>query len=161
MEVMAYPTRSYICLHFRWLSDCPCIQWERDSRQDVPVYTFPESDLLESLLSLYFNHWNCLFPLLHEPTFRQQIRERYHIRDRFFGAIVLLVCALASKESSDPRVLLPEYGNPPLSAGWRWFSQVKIILFGMSHEGDEIPSLQFCFVSDNQSIEPPHLLISF
>lgn len=69
------------------------------------------------------------------------------MHDRLFGGIVLFVCALASKESFDPRVVLERYENAPLSAGWEWFSQVKLILFGMVHAGEELPSLQLCFVS--------------
>jgi hypothetical protein len=46
-----------------------------------------------------------------------------HFRDDKFGALVLLVCATASRYSDDPRTLLE--GGHLHSAGWKWFSQVE------------------------------------
>jgi hypothetical protein len=44
--------------------------WERTSlRLDPPRYTFPEPDLIEQLVDLYFSRINLFYPLLHRPTF--------------------------------------------------------------------------------------------
>ncbi|KAF8226986.1 hypothetical protein L208DRAFT_1406132 [Tricholoma matsutake] len=99
--------------------------WEKlSSRVEVPLFTFPEDDLLYSLLDLYFNHFNLTLPLLHRPTFERSIAEGLHLTDSRFGSVVLLVCALGSRFSHDPRVLLDGISTYH-SAGWKWFEQVQ------------------------------------
>lgn len=98
----------------------------------VPVYeqqyspdSFPELALMASLIDLYFTYINIYMPVLHRPTFEQGIREGLHLRDEGFGSTVLLVCAVGSKFSDDPRVFVdPAY---PQSGGWKYFSQVQAI----------------------------------
>jgi hypothetical protein len=46
--------------------------------------------------------------LLHRPTFEKEIAEGLHKRNATFGAVVLVVCAIGSRYSDDPRVQLPE-----------------------------------------------------
>ncbi|KAI0372641.1 hypothetical protein BV20DRAFT_963680 [Pilatotrama ljubarskyi] len=84
---------------------------------------FPPDDLLEELVCHYFRHINDYAPLLHEPTFRQNIRDGLHFRQGGFGATVLLVCATGARFSDDPRVLL-EGTDTWQSAGWKWFQTV-------------------------------------
>lgn len=48
-----------------------------------------------------------------------------HLQDDKFGALVLLVCATASRYSPDPRTLLE--GGHLHSAGWKWFIQVETV----------------------------------
>ncbi|KAJ4001604.1 fungal-specific transcription factor domain-containing protein [Lentinula boryana] len=80
--------------------------WERASRnQQMPRYNFPETDLMLSLVSLYLINVNIFFPIVHAPTFKRLIVEGLHLRDQHFGAVVLLVCAVGSKYTADPRVL--------------------------------------------------------
>lgn len=86
-------------------------------------FTFPDGDLFVSLVNLYFKEVNIFFPLLHRPTFERQIAERLHCQDAMFGNVVLLVCALGSKFSHDPRVLT-EDSNTTRSSGHRWYAQV-------------------------------------
>lgn len=76
-----------------------------------------------SLINLYFEHVNLFSPLLHRPTFERSIIEGLHIEDSSFGSVVLLVCAVGSRFSNDPRVLLQGHDSS-LSSGWKWFNQI-------------------------------------
>ncbi|KAJ7080226.1 hypothetical protein C8R44DRAFT_895445 [Mycena epipterygia] len=87
----------------------------------VGPYVFPESDLLSALIALYFDHVNLYYPLLHRPTFERSIADGLHTRDGSFGAVVLLVCAIASGFSDDVRVCPP--GAELLRVGWQYFDQ--------------------------------------
>lgn len=91
-----------------------------------PNYQFPPSDLLVSLVDLYFINMNSFLPLLHRPTFEKSLREGLHYRDDGFGAVVLLVSSVGCRFSDDPRVIL-EGTNSTHSAGWAWFHQVQMI----------------------------------
>ncbi|KII84068.1 hypothetical protein PLICRDRAFT_367695 [Plicaturopsis crispa FD-325 SS-3] len=88
-------------------------------------FFFPESDLLAALVDLYFDRLNIYFPLLHRPTFERGVADGQHLLDDGFGATVLLVCALGSRYSSDPRVFLVYNETDLNSAGWKWFNQVQ------------------------------------
>lgn len=87
------------------------------------VYDFPEPELLTSLIAIYFTHIAPMMPLLHRPTFMNHFNDGLHHRDDKFGALLLLVCATASRYSHDPRTLLE--GGHQHAAGWKWFSQVE------------------------------------
>jgi len=88
-------------------------------------YEFPEQDLLWLLVDKYFVHVNAFLPLLHRPTFERHVADELHLRNGGFGGVVSLVCALGSRHTDDPRVLLP--GTPDsASAGWAWFDQVQL-----------------------------------
>ncbi|KAJ7690350.1 fungal-specific transcription factor domain-containing protein [Mycena rosella] len=100
---------------------------------DVPQQIFPENDLVTSLVNLYFEQINPMLGILHFPSFCQSIKEGLHFRDQDFGAVVLGVCALASRSSDDPRVLL-EGVNSQHSAGWKWFRQVRPLRASFSPE---------------------------
>ncbi|KAJ2936611.1 hypothetical protein H1R20_g482, partial [Candolleomyces eurysporus] len=69
---------------------------------------FPEPDLLNALVGYYFKHINIELPLLHRPTFEKEIAQGLHKQNATFGGVVLLVCAMGSRYSSDPRVQLSE-----------------------------------------------------
>jgi len=89
---------------------------------DASKLTFPDDDLFVSLVDFYFKEVNILFPLLHRPTFERQIAERLHTKDAMFGNVVLLVCALGSKYSDDPRVYMDSSNKR--SSGHKWYTQV-------------------------------------
>ncbi|KAJ7471657.1 fungal-specific transcription factor domain-containing protein [Mycena galericulata] len=69
-----------------------------------------------------------------------------HLEDDSFGAILLLVCAVASRWSDDPRVVAPAragtttekggiHSGTLLACGWQWFDQVPLVgkhLFGQA-----------------------------
>ena len=86
--------------------------------------SFPPCDLMDELVDLYFTQVNVHFPLLHEPMFRQSIMNGEHLVNGGFGATVLLVCAIGSWFTRDPRVLLQDCEHPH-SAGWKWFNYVE------------------------------------
>jgi len=64
-------------------------------------------------------------PVIYEPKFRKDIQEGLHHRDPRFKRLVLMMCALSSRYSNDPRVFLP--GQEEHSAGWKYFQQVHIM----------------------------------
>ncbi|KAL1695513.1 fungal-specific transcription factor domain-containing protein [Schizophyllum commune] len=102
--------------------------WEQSLVQDEDYepLDFPEDDLLQHLIDVYFEIPNMLNPILHRPTFEKELSEGLHKTDWYFGAVVLMVCASAARYTSDRRVLLP--GNDDWrSAGWKWFNQVPLI----------------------------------
>ena len=86
---------------------------------------FPEKDLLDALVELYFHHMNSHFPFLHGPMFTQAVKAGKHLVEGGFGATVMLVCAIGSRFTRDPRVLLAESNYHPYSAGWKWFQAVE------------------------------------
>ncbi|KAK0183764.1 hypothetical protein F5146DRAFT_939951, partial [Armillaria mellea] len=59
-------------------------------------YTFPEPDLFDSLVRLYFVNQNLFWPLLHRPTPEQFLAAGLHRTDSEFRALVLLVWATLS-----------------------------------------------------------------
>ncbi|KAF8518234.1 fungal-specific transcription factor domain-containing protein [Gautieria morchelliformis] len=97
-----------------------------DGPADDPVaFDFPPPDLVDALVPLFFVHNNTYLPVLHRPTFDRQYRDRLHERDPAFAHILLLVCAIAARNSHDPRVLRPDVPDRH-SAGWKYFDQVRI-----------------------------------
>ncbi|PBK88475.1 hypothetical protein ARMGADRAFT_997130 [Armillaria gallica] len=86
----------------------------------LPDYLFPEEDLMLSLVDLYFTYHNCYLPLLHRPTFENDMKTGLHRSDYMFAGTVLLVCALGARNSYDPRVFYGCNGE----AGWQWFEQI-------------------------------------
>ncbi|KAJ6567550.1 fungal-specific transcription factor domain-containing protein [Mycena sp. CBHHK59/15] len=97
--------------------------WEDPS--PPPTYTFPDDDLSISLISLYFDNVNVFFPLLHRPTFEKAFAEGMHLYHEGFAGTLLLVCALGSRYSDDPRVHLSHVKYCG-TAGWKWFDQVQL-----------------------------------
>ncbi|KAJ7613222.1 fungal-specific transcription factor domain-containing protein [Roridomyces roridus] len=95
-----------------------------ETKDLLTPFKFPEPDLLQDLVSLYFTLVNPLIFLLHQPTFEQSLADGLHLVDHDFGCTVLAVCALASRCSDDPRILV-EGTDPALSSGWQYFSQFK------------------------------------
>ncbi|KAJ7741204.1 fungal-specific transcription factor domain-containing protein [Mycena maculata] len=89
-----------------------------------PPLTFPPSDLLQSLVSLFFAKVNIVLALLHRPTFERSLAANLHYSDKQFGETVLALCAVASKYSDDPRVVFEGTGSR-LSSGWQYFRQLK------------------------------------
>lgn len=106
------------------------LKWERAARNiEEPEYTFPDDELGMKLMDLYFTHLNPLVLLLHRPTFERNVMQGLHLRNPSFGTVYLLVCAVASRYSDDPRVFLDgiEDGILEHSAGWKYFQQVQMV----------------------------------
>ncbi|KAJ6552571.1 fungal-specific transcription factor domain-containing protein [Mycena vulgaris] len=115
------------------------------------AYSFPPPDLTVHLIDLYFVHVNVYLPLLHRPTLERGVAAGLHQRDDGFAAILLLVCAVASRWSNDPRVMAPggtqgvgeSKPGGRLACGWGWFEQVPMVgthLFGQA----KLYDLQCC-----------------
>ncbi|KAJ7122289.1 fungal-specific transcription factor domain-containing protein [Mycena epipterygia] len=98
----------------------------KDRIPHVGPYIFPEDDLLRALIGLYFVNVSHHTPLLHRPTFERAIVDGLHTRDASFGAVVLLVCAIASRFSDDVRACPP--GTDPLRCGWQYFDQLPNVV---------------------------------
>ncbi|KAK0441743.1 fungal-specific transcription factor domain-containing protein [Desarmillaria tabescens] len=99
--------------------------WERATADaETPHYVYPDNDLIQSLVAIFFETINPIIPILHRPTFQKHVEEGLHLRDYNFGAALLLVLAVASRYSDDPRVLASPSSR--LSSGWRFFEQVRI-----------------------------------
>lgn len=81
---------------------------------------------MAALIELYFHNVNDITPLLHRPTFEKGIAEGLHLSEEGFGSTVLLVCAVGSRFSDDPRVFL-EGSDSTHSSGWEWFRQVQLV----------------------------------
>lgn len=79
---------------------------------------------MRELIRHFFDETNLNMPLLHRPTFENAIRDGLHLHDTAFGATVLVVCALGSKYSEDPRVSL-DIGDHFHTKGWKWYTQVE------------------------------------
>ncbi|KAJ3490460.1 hypothetical protein NLJ89_g11431 [Agrocybe chaxingu] len=93
--------------------------WEKEfSTIRDPAYVFPDDDLLQSLVQIYFELANTLLPVLHRPTFMRSLARGEHLWDPSFGMTVLLVCAVSSRYSDDPRVFTPG-DDSGLSSGWK------------------------------------------
>ncbi|PBK95800.1 hypothetical protein ARMGADRAFT_1077331 [Armillaria gallica] len=102
--------------------------WNRQSRypmrvdDTVPVYVFPDPDLMLTLVTLYFTHYNSYLPLLHRPTFEKAMADGEHWTDHLYAGTLLLVCALGARHSNDPRIFSTQPGGS--EAGWRYFEQL-------------------------------------
>ncbi|KAL0566242.1 Gypsy retrotransposon integrase-like protein 1 [Marasmius crinis-equi] len=101
--------------------------WQIPIEEPPPHYIFPEEDLLHNLIDLYFTNISPFFPILHRGIFEKCVSQNLHHRDRDFAAVVLVVCATASRTSEDPRVLDDRDEHGRLSAGWKWFRQIRLI----------------------------------
>ncbi|KAI0080941.1 hypothetical protein K474DRAFT_45587 [Panus rudis PR-1116 ss-1] len=108
-----------------WITH-PWVRQQLHSEIIIDDSDFPSEDLMKDLIELYFKHINDLFPLLHRPTLESQIADGLHRRCEGFGSVLLLVCAIGSQYSDDPRVLLEGYDSKH-SAGWKFFIKVPLM----------------------------------
>ncbi|KIM40773.1 hypothetical protein M413DRAFT_446153 [Hebeloma cylindrosporum] len=101
--------------------------WEQAPTRNTPVSTpfdFPDLDLANHCIDLYFKCSNLYFPLLHRPTFDKCVQELLYLTDDNFAPVFLLVCAVGAQYSYDPRVLWDGESSYH-SSGWKWFTQVQ------------------------------------
>lgn len=94
---------------------------------------------------------NLYIPLLHRPTFFRRIAEGAHLSDRAFGTNLLLVCAIGSRWSNDPRVLYDNVEANPVQfhgSGWKWVQQITLIGESVLRPNslDEIQSYCVCLL---------------
>ncbi|KAF7302347.1 hypothetical protein HMN09_00868300 [Mycena chlorophos] len=99
--------------------------WEKFTIM-TPALVFPETDLLQTLVHIYFEQVDPVVGILHRPSFERFFAANRHLADRAFGEVVLAICAVASKYCDDPRVFLDDAPrDDEHSAGWKWFAQVR------------------------------------
>ncbi|KAJ7855898.1 fungal-specific transcription factor domain-containing protein [Mycena olivaceomarginata] len=99
--------------------------WEKEAHEiRTPRYVYPASDLIASLLHLYWVNVHPTIPILHRHSFDKSVREGLYEKDTAFGSALLAVLGLASRYSNDPRVLIDGHS---LSAGWKFVNQVRIL----------------------------------
>ncbi|KAJ6520470.1 hypothetical protein C8R45DRAFT_61232 [Mycena sanguinolenta] len=101
------------------------LPWEKEASALRPQYVYPPSDLMDSLLRLYFTNVHPTLPVLHRPSFERAVAQGLHLTNERFGATLLSVLAVASLYSNDPRVLID--GHASLSAGWKFANQIWIV----------------------------------
>ncbi|KAJ7641053.1 fungal-specific transcription factor domain-containing protein [Roridomyces roridus] len=100
--------------------------WEAPIPPPRRDYLFPDPDLLDALIRLYFSNVNAFLPLLHRPTFEAAVyTHKLHETHGGFAKVLLLVCAVGARYSTDPRVSLSNT-SPTETAGWKWFDQVEL-----------------------------------
>ncbi|KAJ7804956.1 fungal-specific transcription factor domain-containing protein [Mycena olivaceomarginata] len=101
------------------------LPWEKEAYDIQPFYIYPPSDLIDSLLDLYFICIHPTIPIFHRPSFEQSVAEGLHLTDMDFGGTLLAVLAVTSRYSTDPRVFVD--GDKSLSSGWKFAKQIKIL----------------------------------
>ncbi|KAJ8508386.1 hypothetical protein ONZ45_g9335 [Pleurotus djamor] len=106
-------------------------------------YIYPEPQLMDSLIDLYFKATNHILPLLHRPTFESQVAAGLHLRDEKFGSLLLTVCALGSFHSDDPRVVSSKGTDSWNSYGRVWFSQIRPPKLSLTKDPPSLFQLQF------------------
>lgn len=72
---------------------------------------YPEPELEQKLLTLYFQNFHPLHSILHPPTFYHLHKSGFAKTDPSFRALCLNMCAIASRYSIDPQVRLDLEGN--------------------------------------------------
>lgn len=132
--------------------------WELPAHEIIlPNYKYPDVDLMESLIRIYFDQLHYLAPCLHQQTFERKFRDGLHLSDRKFADIVLMVCAVASRYSDDERVYTKasDSSYSPQSAGWKWFTQVQAaprsLVAPTTLEDLQLYNLLFIFVTGGQA----------
>lgn len=90
-----------------------------------PLFEFPEMDLMLHLVDCYFENLNVTLPILHRPSFVRSIEGGLHKVDGHFGAVVLIVCAIGCRCTTDPRIM-QEVTTSSSSTAWKLFNQITI-----------------------------------
>ena len=104
----------------------------------------PPRDLLDQLIDTYFRTLSIFFPFMHRGLLEQQIAAGMHVADNRFTAVLLLVCACASRNLDDPRVLVTP--GDRRSSGWQYYKQVEPFLTRVGPRFADIYDLQMMMV---------------
>ncbi|KAH8915926.1 hypothetical protein BT69DRAFT_1303281 [Atractiella rhizophila] len=71
---------------------------------NATLHSFPDLDLATSLVDLYFENYNSIYPLLHRPSFQRQYATATYDTNHSFRALCFAVFAIGSRFSNDPRI---------------------------------------------------------
>ena len=88
---------------------------------------FPPPDVITSLVDSYFTHSNIYYPVLHLPTFQRLLDQELHQRDREFGSLLLVVCAIGARFSDHPYISNATTEDTG-SCMARWLSQTREVM---------------------------------
>ncbi|KAJ7873877.1 fungal-specific transcription factor domain-containing protein [Mycena olivaceomarginata] len=102
------------------------LPWEKEAYDHRPKYVYPPSDLIDSLLHLYFTNVHPTVSVLHRPSFERSVADGLHLTDTKFGGLLLSVLATAARYSKDSRVFV-DGDVSKLSAGWEFVNQIWIL----------------------------------
>ncbi|KDN38339.1 hypothetical protein RSAG8_09543, partial [Rhizoctonia solani AG-8 WAC10335] len=107
----------------------------------------PPPDLVDSLVELFFRYTNAFYPIFHRGRFEHELARGTHLasdtRGRTFARVLLLVCAVASRWSSDPRVFTD---GQTLSAGCEFFRRVGPVTWAVRAQ-PSLYDVQICILS--------------
>ncbi|KAJ7849906.1 fungal-specific transcription factor domain-containing protein, partial [Mycena leptocephala] len=102
-------------------------------------------------------HQNIYLPLLHRPTFERGLAEGLHLRDDGFAATVLVVCAIGSRWSMDPRATAAG-----LTCGWEFLflSRVRFMFWcPFVHSPTHVSQLAVTFLAGSSSPQACRMLV--
>ena len=85
-----------------------------------------------------------MHPFIHRPTIEAQIKDRLYERDRSQAQFVLMICALGSANTDDPRAYESVGGVP--TPGYQYFSAVQDS-WSLLFSPPTLTELQTCVVS--------------
>ncbi|KAH7108549.1 fungal-specific transcription factor domain-containing protein [Auriculariales sp. MPI-PUGE-AT-0066] len=91
---------------------------ERPEKRALDL-VLPPPDQLASCVQVYFETWNPIVPMLHRPLFEHQLLNNKPNRDKRFGVVLMLMCALAENRFAGRA---PQDPHPP---GWKYFNQAE------------------------------------
>ncbi|CAE7073485.1 unnamed protein product [Rhizoctonia solani] len=107
----------------------------------------PPADLVDSLVDLFFRYTNAYYPIFHRGVFDHERACGTHLASdstgRTFARVLLLVCAVASRWSSDPRVFKD---GQTLSAGYEFFHRAGPVTWAVRAQAS-LYDVQICILS--------------
>ncbi|KAH9444653.1 hypothetical protein H4Q26_006227 [Puccinia striiformis f. sp. tritici PST-130] len=142
-----YPTDSFI----------------RNQRAEYVASTrsfYPEPDLELELIKIYFQNFHPFVPILHPASFHALHRCGLAQTNVSFRALCLLIFNIASRHSSDPRVLLDLAGNRQSSrqfCGLRYAYAAYLSLFQLFNHHTNLFDLQafvLLAISSTNALQP-------
>jgi len=108
-------------------------------------YFYPEPDLEEELIKLYFQHVHPLIPVVHPTSFRTLHQSGLAHTSNSFRSLCLIMFSVASHHTSDPRVRIDLTGEQQTSrqfSGLRYAYATYLALFRLSDHYTDLFELQ-------------------
>ncbi|KAI7945867.1 hypothetical protein MJO29_012255 [Puccinia striiformis f. sp. tritici] len=109
------------------------------------VSFYPEPDLEVELIKIYFENFHPFLPILHPTNFHRLHRYGLAQTDQSFRTLCLLMFNIASRHSTDPRVLIDLAGNKQSSrqfSGLRYAYAAYLSLFQLFNHHTNLFDLQ-------------------
>ncbi|KAF9520728.1 hypothetical protein BS47DRAFT_1481125, partial [Hydnum rufescens UP504] len=109
-------------------------------RECLASIVFPPADLMEALIHLFVRHVSPIAPIIDISTLEEQYTSGLYLRDLRHARLLLMVCALGSIYSKDPRVLYDVQGR--LVPGYEYFFQLRF--WRCPYQAVQLHELQTC-----------------